>query len=144
MEKDLMTTEQNKKLSNLINEDIISQGNLALADKILSHDYIDHNALPGLASGIAGFKQGVEVYRNAFSNLKISVDDMIAEGDKVVTRWTATGTHDGELMGIPPTGSKVAVTGISIDRIAGGKVVEHWDVFDQMGMMQQIGVVPLE
>jgi steroid delta-isomerase-like uncharacterized protein len=138
-----MSTE-NKRLSNLINEEIISQGKYSLAEQILSPDYIDHNAAPGLATGIAGFIQGVELFRNAFPDLKIKVDDMIADGDKVVTRWTATGTHNGELMGIPPTGSAVKVTGISIDRCAQGKVVEHWDVFDQLGMMQQLGVVPLE
>ena len=132
----------NKRLSNLINEDIISQGKLELADQILSPDYVDHNAAPGLAAGIEGFKQGVELYRNAFPDLKIRVDDMIEEGDKVVTRWTATGIHNGELMGIPPTGKAVLVTGISIDRCANGKVVEHWDVFDQLGMMQQLGVIP--
>jgi steroid delta-isomerase-like uncharacterized protein len=143
-EKNLMSTEQNKKLSNLINENIISQGNLALADEILSPDYVDHNALPGLATGITGFKQGVEIYRSAFSDLKIKVDDMIADGDKVVTRWTATGTHNGELMGIPPTGSRVSISGISIDRCANGKIAEHWDVFDQLGMMQQLGVIPMQ
>lgn len=135
---------ENKRLSNLINEDIISQGNLALADEILSSDYVDHNAAPGIGTGIAGFKQGVEMYRSAYPDLKIKVDDMIAEGDRVVTRWTATGTHSGELMGIPPTGRKVEVTGISIDRIEKGKVTEHWDVFDQFGMIHQLGVVPLE
>lgn len=139
-----MSNEENKKLSNFINENIISQGNLAMADEYISPDYVDHNALPGLPSGIPGFKQGVEIYRNAFPNLNIKVDDMIADGDKVVTRWTATGTHQGELMGIPPTGQNVKVTGISIDRCANGKIVEHWDVFDQLGMMQQLGVVPLE
>lgn len=137
-----MSTEQNKKLSNLINEDIISQGNLSLADAIISPDYVDHNAPPGIPSGIPGFKQGVELYRTAFPDLKINVEDMIAEGDEVVTRWTATGTHIGELMGIPPTGKKVLVTGISIDRCVNGKVLEHWDVFDQLGMMQQLGVIP--
>jgi steroid delta-isomerase-like uncharacterized protein len=82
------------------------------------------------------------VYRNAFPEIQMTVEDLIAEGDKVVTRWTARGTHQGELMGIPPSGNPVEVTGITIDRIEGGKVVETWANYDALGMMQQVGAVP--
>ena len=82
------------------------------------------------------------MYRGALPDLLMTVEDLIAEGDKVVTRWTARGTHQGELMGIPPSGNRVEVTGISVDRIEGGKFVEGWANYDALGMMQQIGAVP--
>jgi predicted ester cyclase len=82
------------------------------------------------------------MYRTAFPNIHVTIEDQIAEGDKVVTRWTGHGTHQGELMGIPPTNKAVTVTGIAIDRIVAGKIVEHWENFDQLGMLVQLGVVP--
>ena len=82
------------------------------------------------------------MFLSAFPDTQMTVEDELADGDKVATRWTATGTHTGELMGIPPTGKQVTVTGMDINRLVGGKIVEHWGEFDQMGMMQQLGVVP--
>ena len=81
------------------------------------------------------------MYRTAFSDLVLTVEDQIAEGDKVVTRFTARGTHRGELMGIPPTGVKVVVTGISIDRFVGGRSVESWTHYDFMSLLKQLGVL---
>jgi predicted ester cyclase len=78
----------------------------------------------------------------AFPDSRFIVDDVIAEGDKLVTRWSAHGTHTGELMGIPPTGRKVLVSGTAIDRFENGQSVEHWEIFDQVGLMQQLGVIP--
>jgi predicted ester cyclase len=82
------------------------------------------------------------MYLGAFPDLKVTSDFQVAEGDKVVMRWTGTGTHTGELMGIPATGKRIEMTGIGIQRIAGGRIVEEWVESDQMGMMQQLGVVP--
>jgi predicted ester cyclase len=70
------------------------------------------------------------------------VEDVLAEGDKLVTRWSARGTHNGEMVGIPPTGKQISVSGIAIDRFENGQSVEHWEVFDQVGLMQQLGVIP--
>ena len=84
----------------------------------------------------------IGMMRATFPDMVVSTNDMIAEGDKVVSRWTGTGTHQGEFMGIPSTGNKVTVTGIGIDRLVDGKIVEHWEQFDTMGMMQQIGAIP--
>lgn len=137
-----MSTAENKRISNIINEEIVSNGRFDLTESVISADYVDHDAIPGAPGGIEGFNYGVATYREAFPDLTIMVDDMLAEDDKVVTHWTATGTHLGELMGIPATGKSVRVSGIAIDRCTDGKVVEHWDVFDQMGMLQQLGVVP--
>lgn len=136
--------EANKAISQRVNEEIMSQGRLEVADEILAATYLDHNAPPGFPAGVQGFKDQITMYRTAFPDLRIVVDDMIAEGDKVVTRWTAHGTHDGDLMDIAATGNQVTVTGIAIDRIVDGKIVEHWDVFDQLGMMQQLGAMPNE
>ena len=95
-----------------------------------------------LPPGPAGTKQLVTVYRNAFPNLHFTIDEQIAEGVKVVTRWTGHGTHKGELLGIPATDKSSTVTGISVDRIVNGKIAESWGIFDQFGMMQQLGVIP--
>jgi steroid delta-isomerase-like uncharacterized protein len=84
----------------------------------------------------------VTMYRSAFPDMRVTIEDLVAEGDKVAARWSVTGTHRGELMGIPATGKRVTVTGIEINRFAGGKLVEHWESFDQLSMMQQLGVVP--
>jgi len=87
-------------------------------------------------------KQFVSMYLTAYPDTHFTIEDQIAEGDTVVTRWTARGTHKGPLMGIPPTGKQVTVTGISIGRVVNGKTVEGWSNYDTLGMMQQLGVVP--
>lgn len=94
-----------------------------------------------MPAGREGFKQFVLMYRSAFPDMHITIEDQIAEGDKVVSRWTARGTHQGELMGIPPTGKQATVTGINIERFANGKFVEEWSNFDALGLLQQLGVV---
>ena len=90
----------------------------------------------------AAANQYYATYRAAFPDTHLTIEDQIAEGDKVVTRWTATGTNQGTLMGIPPSGKRVTITGISITRIANGKAVEDWVNFDTLGMLQQIGAIP--
>jgi predicted ester cyclase len=82
------------------------------------------------------------MYRTAFPDLQIPIEDVIAEGDRVVTRWTTRGTHQGELMGAAPTGNQLTVTGILIDRVSGGKIEEEWVDYDTLHLMQQIGAVP--
>jgi len=89
-----------------------------------------------------GFKAFVGINLGAFPDVKVTSDSLVAEGDKVVNRWTAIGTHTGELMGIPATGKRITMTGITIVRVADGKITEFWMESDQMGMMQQLGVVP--
>jgi steroid delta-isomerase-like uncharacterized protein len=82
------------------------------------------------------------MYRSAFPEVHIEIEDQIAEGDKVASRWVARGTHEGDLMGLPPSGKQVTVVGMTIDRVAEGKVAETWDSYDALGMMQQIGAIP--
>ena len=137
-----MSTEENKALARSSFEEILNNVNLAIIDEVFSPNYVLHTPA-GPVHGPEGFKQFVLMYRNAFPDARYTLEEMIAEGDKVVTRWTATGTHLGELMGIPPTGRRGTVTGISIGRYEGGKLVEEWLNFDALGMLQQIGVIPM-
>jgi steroid delta-isomerase-like uncharacterized protein len=82
------------------------------------------------------------MYRNAFPDVQLSIEDQVAEGDKVVTRWIGRGTHQGELMGVAPTGNQVRVDGMTISRIEDGKIIEEWEIYDALGMMQQLGAIP--
>jgi predicted ester cyclase len=98
-------------------------------------------ATEGEVSGLEGFKALVSMYRSALPDLRVPVEELIAEGDRVVTRWRARGTHQGELMGNAPTGNQASVSGILIDRISGGKIEEEWVDYDTLHLMQQIGGV---
>jgi len=135
-------SEENKAVARRLVEEVWNKKNLDLIDEIIAADYVDHTLPTGVPPGREGAKAFIGAYLNAFPDLKITVEDMLAEGDKVVTRWSATGTHTGELLGIPATGKQVTVTGLDITRFSGGKSVEYWGQFDQMGMMQQLGVIP--
>ena len=139
-----MLSETNKTISRRFFDEAFGKGNLNVLDEIIAKDQVNSGpgTLPGLPTGPEGAKQLVTVYRNAFPDIRFTVDEQIAEGDKVVTRWTAHGTNKGELLGMPATGKSSTVTGIVVDRIANGKIAESWGIFDQFGMMQQLGVIP--
>jgi steroid delta-isomerase-like uncharacterized protein len=138
-----MSTEANKAIARRNFEEVWNEGKLAAVDEIIAANHVNRDpANPGV-SGPEGFKQLVSMYRSAFPDTHFAIEAQIAEGDKVVTRWTARGTHQGELMGIPPTGKQLAVTGMTIDRIVGGKIAESWANWDTLGLMQQLGVVPM-
>ena len=139
-----MLSETNKTVSRRFFEEVFAKGKLNVLDEIIAKDHVNSGpgSLPGLPTGPEGVKQLVTVYHNAFPDVRFTIDEQIAEGDKVVTRWTAGGTHQGELVGIPATGKSSTVTGITVDRFANGKITETWGIFDQFGMMQQLGVIP--
>jgi len=113
-------------------------------DEIVAPDAVTHDPQSPFSDirGSEGAKRLAEMYHAAYSDSRFEVHEQIAEGDLVVTRWTGKGTHDGELMGMPPTGKWVEVDGVAIDRISGGKIVESWNCFDALGMMQQLGAIP--
>ncbi|MEZ4660133.1 MAG: ester cyclase [Caldilineaceae bacterium] len=137
-----MTSEQNKALVRSSYETLWNEGCIDAVGTIHSADMRFHDpAAPGI-EGLAAFKQVIAMYRAAFAGLHFTLHDQLAEGDKVTTRWQATGIHSGEIMGIPPTGRQMSITGISIDRIADGKIVEAWTNWDALGMLQQLGVMP--
>ena len=140
-----MSAEENKALLQRAYEQIFNQGNLDQIDEIFSVAFVDHEAPPPGMEGLDGIevlRQFVKVSRDAFPDLQFTAEDMIAEGDKVAARYTMRGTHQGEFMGVAPTGNQIAVTGIDIVRFEGGKMVEHWANSDELGMMQQLGLVP--
>jgi steroid delta-isomerase-like uncharacterized protein len=136
-----MSTEDNKAKVRRIIEEAWNGGNLAVLDELVAANCVFHDSSTTFR-GPEGIKQFVMMYRMAFPDVHFTIDDLIAEGERVVTRWTVTGTHKGELQGIAPTGKDVRVTGIVISRLAKGKVEEDWINFDALGLLQQLGMVP--
>ena len=118
-------------------------GDIEKTLEFYSDDVVYHTA-EGDLTGHEPLKEFLSVYFNAFSDIGVTVEDQIAEGDKVVSRITGTGTHTGELQGMPATGKEISVDGFSMSRISNGKIVEEWELFDIMAMMQQIGAMPTE
>ena len=139
-----MSTEANKAIIRRFFEEAFGQGNLAVLDEIIAPNQVNGGpgALPEMPSGPEGTKMLITAYRNAFPDLHFTIDEQIAEGNTVVTRWTAHGTHKGELAGLPATGKVATVVGLGVDRVENGKIVESWGLFDQFGMLQQLGVIP--
>jgi len=135
-------SKENKTIMRRALKEVVNKGNLDLIDELVSPDFVDHTPFPGLPPGREGIRQTIGMLREAFPDLQITIEDLIAEGDKVVSRQTLRGTHQGEFMGIPPTGKQVTWTGILIFRIADGKIVDQWIEQDQLGLMQQLGLVP--
>ena len=135
-----MSAEQNKAVLRQA-YDAINRNDLDALDEIVASDIADHDPAPGQGPGLEGVKGYFSSLHAAFPDVHMDVEDMIAEGDKVVARVSVGGTHQGEFMGIAPTGNRVTITGIDILRISDGKVVEHWGRFDDLGMMQQLGVM---
>jgi steroid delta-isomerase-like uncharacterized protein len=133
----------NRSLVTRFFEEMCNGRKLNAADEIFAaaHDYHDPSN-PGIGQGPDGVKQLLSVYHTAFPDSHWTVDEAIEAGDRVITRWTGTGTHQGDLGGIAPTGRQVHVAGIWIHRIAGGKIAESWNVWDTLGMLTQIGAAP--
>jgi steroid delta-isomerase-like uncharacterized protein len=136
-----MSTEQNKANVRRFFEEGWNQGNMAIFDELLASTYVEHDP-SGPTHGPEGFKQYYATFRTAYPDTHITIEDQFAEGDTVVTRWRATGTHQGPLMGIPPSGKHVTISGMSYTRIENGKTVEDWVNLDTLGMLQQLGVIP--
>jgi len=137
-----MSTEDNKIRVRQLYDAVFNQHNLAAIDDFFAHDVVDHSLPPGAPGGIEGVRATIGMFLGAFPDLRITVDDLIAEGDTVVARWTLQGTHQGAALGMPPTGKQFSIPGVSIIRLAGGKSVEQWVVNDQLGLFQQLGLVP--
>jgi predicted ester cyclase len=137
-------SDENKAVARRFFE-VFSEGNVDALDEIVAPDAVDHDAYNPFANeGLEGAKKAIGMYREAFPDLTFEIGLQVAEGDYVATTWTGTGTHNGPIMGIEPTGNSSTVTGIGVDRIEGGKVVESWNSWDTLGMMQSIGAIPQE
>ena len=138
-----MSAEENKAVVRRVIEEMFNKGNLDAADELIAPDFVQHDpAMPEEVHGPEGFKNFAAAYRAAFPDLHMNIEEQIAEGDLVATRWTVTGTHDGEIMGINPTGSRVAQPGMDISRVSEGKVAETWEGYNPMVLMEQIGAIP--
>ncbi len=134
------TEEENKALA-LRAWQAVDPDDLSAIDEVYAADCLIHETDQDLR-GTEALKRYVSTFFDGFPDMSITVEDAIAEGDKVVTRVVARGTHRGEFVGVPPTGNRVEVKGITVHRVEGGKIAEEWEVFDAMGLMQQLGVVP--
>lgn len=137
-----MGTEQNKANVRRFYQEVLNEQRLERADEYVAQDYLDHGALPGQGPGLEGAKHRWATYFAAIPDMHATIEDMVAEGDRVTVRWIAEGTHRGTLMGIPPTGKHIRVGGISIYRLVDGRQAEQWEQADTLGLMQQLGVIP--
>jgi steroid delta-isomerase-like uncharacterized protein len=142
-----MSVQENKEKARRMLEEAFGQGKVELVDEILDPDFVcyDPNSESGAVRGAETIKQEIEWFRSAVPDLAYTVEDQVAEGDKVVSRYTATGTHQGEFFGVPATGKRIEMGGIQIDRFDGnGKMVEEWPEYDLLGAMKQMGAVTPE
>jgi steroid delta-isomerase-like uncharacterized protein len=136
-------SEQNKTLARRQVEEAFNEGKLDVIDELIAPSFVNHDpATQEQIRGPEALKEFVKTYRSAFPDLRVTIEDQIAEGDKVVSRWSARGTQKGELLGMPASNKQATVTGISIDRFEGGKIVESWNNWDTLGMLQQLGAIP--
>jgi steroid delta-isomerase-like uncharacterized protein len=136
----MMAIEANKELARRFFAEVWNEGREAAIDQFIAADAAGND--PDFGAGREAFRAQWRQWRAAFPDLRFAVDDLIAEGDKVLTRWTLTGTHTGEFMGIPATGRRISVTGMSLDRIENGMIVEGFDGWDALGLRRQLGVLP--
>ena len=114
-------------------------GRLDLIDELFAPDVVDHSPLPGQAPGRDGQRQVIELFRSAFPDLSVTTDDVISSGSSAAVRWSATGTHRGEVLGVGPTGRQVTLQGIDIVRVHAGRITERWGEFDALGLLSQLG-----
>ena len=118
------------------------QGNIDLLDDLLAPEYVNHTlATPDLPSGPEGVKEVVSMFRSSVPDLKVLIEDMIAEGDRVATRYALEGTHRGDLFGVAPTGGALSIKSMTVERLSEGKIVEHWRVTDELDVMRQLGAI---
>jgi steroid delta-isomerase-like uncharacterized protein len=140
---EVVMSDQHKTLVRRLFEEVANKGNYDAANAMVHPDFIGHSSNPETDTvGLDGYKQFFKMLRSAFPDLRITVEEQVAEGDRVVTRWTARATHRGEFMGIPASGKQGVMTGINIDRVVDGKVAECWSNSDDLGLLRQIGAIP--
>ena len=136
-------SEGNKNVVRRLFEEVWNKGNLAVMDELFTPNYAQHDAsTPDFGRGPESEKKRATLYRTAFPDLRFTIEDIIAEGETVMARWSCRGTHKGDLSGIAPTGKPVTISGVSIARFANGKLAEGWVNWDALGLMRQLSVVP--
>jgi predicted ester cyclase len=137
-----MSAEHNKAIVRRMVEEVQSQHQIGLVDQLFAADFVDHSVPPGLPPDREGVKMQFAMFFQAFPDLRVVIHEQVAEADRVVTRKTFHGTHQGDLMGIAPSSRPVAFDVIDILRVREGKITDHWNLVDQLGLMRQIGVIP--
>jgi steroid delta-isomerase-like uncharacterized protein len=138
-------TEDNKRIARRTIEEVYNAGKLEAIDELFAPEFVGHDvASPEPVRGRDGLRQQAEGYRSAFPDLRLTTDEQIAEGDSVCTRWTARGTHRGELFGMAATNREATVTGVTIDHLRDGRIVESYTNWDALGLMQQLGLVNMK
>lgn len=136
-----VTSVENANTVRKLIDEIWNRGNLSIADTIYTAEFVNHDpATPSALRGPEAVKQNAAMYRKAFPDLRIKIEETISDGDHVVARWTSSGTHSGELQGIPATGRRTTSSGITIARFVNGKIAEEWVNWDTLGLMRQLGV----
>jgi len=133
--------DRNKEVARRFYEEVFNKRDVDLLDELAVRDYIEHDPLPGQREGLAGLKDRVNMITKALDP-RFTIEDVIAEGDKVVVRWMNSGTNVGEFLGMPATGRSFGIAGIDIYRLEGGKLAEHWHVVDMLAQLQQLGFLP--
>ena len=136
-----MAVEQNKETARRYYEEVLNKGDVDLLDEIAVPGYIEHDPFPGTREGRAGLKDRVTMLK-AGLDPRFTIEDVVAEGDKVVVRWTNEGSMVGEFLGMPANGKSFKIAGVDIHRLENGKLAEHWHVVDQLAHAQQIGLIP--
>lgn len=137
----MTATEQNKEIVRDYIDRLFTKGDLTAVDDYLAEDYVDHDPPFGTPGGREGMRGAAAMFREGFPDWRTEVGHLIAEGDLVCERFTASGVQRGTVMGVPPTGKTVTLPGIQIFRISGGKITERWGQLDELGLLRQLGLV---
>jgi steroid delta-isomerase-like uncharacterized protein len=137
-----MAAQDNRAVVGRYYDEVLNQRKVELLDELAVEDYVEHDPFPGQGNGRADLKARAQLLLGAFNPLRFTVEDVIAEGDKVVVRWTNAGTQSGSFLGIPPTNKEFSIAGIDIHVVRDGRMAEHWHVVDQLAQMQQMGLIP--
>lgn len=138
-----MSNQQNKTIVRRVDTEAFSAGgDLSVLDEFVAADVVNHTAPPDMQHGRENLRQLAQLWRAAFPDLKVTIDDVVAEGDLVAVAWTGGGTHLGDLFGIPPTGKHAVMSGIEFNRMQDGRIVERWGNNDQLGLFVQLGLAP--
>jgi steroid delta-isomerase-like uncharacterized protein len=124
-------------------DEVFNERKVDLVDQLAVEDYVEHDPFPGQGNGRSDLKARVQTILSAFNPTHFTVADLVSEGNRVVVRWSQTGIHSGNFMGIPPTGREFTIAGIDIHELRDGRMAEHWHVVDQLALLQQLGVIPM-
>jgi steroid delta-isomerase-like uncharacterized protein len=138
----IMSVEQNKAVVFRYYDEVLNQGHISVLDEIAAADYVENDPFPGQANGLDDLKARVSTLLTAFSPCAFTIEDTVAEDDRVVVRWNSTGTHSGDFLGIPATDRGYTIAGVDIHRVTDGRMAEHWHVVDQLSQLQQLGLIP--